>query len=123
MKCESAKISRDLDRILGANASIVGSEMALRLLGFESRCKFIFNHDGGDIGGVDMHFQTYDLIVRRKDVRYFCIFVNDSGVFLAKFLPGLKKIVAAYPEMVLVKRYQLKDTFFFLFDKYPGKKS
>ena len=119
-KHESFELSRDLGQTVKANATIIGSEMALRFLGFENRCKFLFNHDGGNSRGLDPRDLDNSDIARRKDIRYFCIALPTNSILLDQYLFGISKIKRLCPAMTLLKIYRFGDTVLSLFDKYPG---
>jgi len=121
-KYESSQCSRDLGRTV-KSATIVGSEMAFRLLGFENRCKFLFNHDGVNLRGRDYHALDYDSIIRRRDVRYFCIALPNNSNDIEEFRSNIKKIKLVYPAMVRLRIYRVKEAFFFIYDKYPSGRS
>ena len=73
--------------------------------------------------GRDPQDLDYEDIIRRKEIRYFCIYLPDSSIYLNKYLPGIRRIIAAYPEMASVRDYQFKDKYLFVSDKYPFVKS
>ena len=123
LKYESSSISRELDEAVKANTTIIGSEMAFRLCGFQSHCKFIFNHDSGDGSGRDYHELDYDGIIRRTDIRYFCVVLPTNSIDFDGYMKAIKKIESIYPAMAHIKIFRFDETFFFLFDKYPVRKS
>jgi len=118
IRYKSYNNSRDVGRKL-KDATVIGSEYAFRMLGFENRCKFIFNHDGIKSAGRNPYDADIDDIILRKDVRYFCLYVSDSGLYLQHTEPGINKIRAAYPGLKHIQSYSFETTFFLLFDKYP----
>ena len=119
LEYKSFERSREFGRIV-KNATVIGSEDAFRMLGFENRCKFIFNH-AAPINGRHFFNRDIDDIILRRDIRYFCLFVSDSGVYVDAFLPSFEKIKSAYPDVVLLKSYFFENSLYLLFDKYPFK--
>lgn len=107
--------SRDLGRILKANTAIIGSEMVFRILGFENRCKFIFNHDGWRPYNWDI-----EDIISRDDIRYFCLFLDEKNpITILQFNSGLDKIRSVYLNLELVKGYKFRHQYYAIYDKYP----
>ena len=111
LKFQSFEYSRDLGRTLKPGVTIIGSEMALRLLGFENRCKFIFNHDGVNNSGKDPYALDVNDIIARKEIPYFCLFLSDSASFQKYFEPGFERIKMAGVGFVFLKNYEFADTY------------
>lgn len=124
------KNSKDLGEILEPT-TIVGNEIAFRMLGFENHHKFIFNSDGGQTAYLDKDLKE---IINREDIRYFCLFYDQhpsQKLACAQQDERLQTILSHYPRTKLVKVYKhvSLDRLFVapvnldmrLYDKYPMK--
>ncbi|HNX69329.1 MAG TPA: glycosyltransferase family 39 protein [Candidatus Omnitrophota bacterium] len=116
---QSFENSRDLGKILGPNTTVIGSEMAFRILGFDNKCKFLFNHDGS-IDPFAAYKKDVADILSAKDPRYFCLILDYKlGLSaLVEFQLSMEKINRHYPRLRLVKTYPFMNSSLFLFDKY-----
>ncbi|MCL5090749.1 MAG: glycosyltransferase family 39 protein [Patescibacteria group bacterium] len=99
---------------------IQGEEMAFRFYGFESKAKFVFNHDGPITEALA---KTISEIPERKDIRFF--FYSTYESLTPNDITNINTFKKAAPNLKIVhvfkEIYKGRDNYYFLFDKYPGE--
>ncbi len=107
--------SRDLGKMLKP-AVISGSEQAFRVLGFENRHKFLFNHDA-----MGVYKEDVDDIINKPEIRFFCLLYELEQKKIDRYSSAIQRIVDKCGQIRLLSTYQFGPQYLQLFDKYPNR--